>query len=317
MKAPKILLASLLALTTAGVAQAQTVIHITGSTAFRTAVHEAITNILKPGFTYGYAGTAFTGANQAIFTGTAFTNNIPVIIKTSWSGSLAGIETVSQAVPSTVGTFLTNTTPQSAGGTQNAPANYDPPVIPEVAMSDGLQATTQYPTPALQAQTVGVVTFKFLKNLNAPASLTNMTPLLAQALWNNGSLPLSLFSGSAADASKTVYAIGRDPDSGTRKTAFLETGIQTYVSSLTPQIVLQWEPTNASGVVNKANPAAILGQTAWPEEIVDNIDFVLGDGGYGSGGDLAWAMRATSPFIYVTYLGLSDAVTAEAGARLN
>jgi len=311
MKASKIFFASLLALSTAGVAQAQTTIHITGSTAFRSAVHTAITNILQPGYTFGYSGTSFTGASQAIFMGTAITNNISVVIKTSWSGSLAGIETVSQAVPSTVGTFLTNSTPQSTGGTPSAPAVYDPPLIPEVAMSDGFQATSQYPSPVLQAQTVGAVTFKFLKNFGAPADLTNMTPLLAQALWANGQLPLSLFSGNPSDSNTIVYAIGRDPDSGTRKTAFLETGVQTFVSALTPAIVLQFQPTNASGLVNKANPAAILGQTPWPSETVDNISFVTGDAGYSSGGDLAWAMRASSPFIYVTYLGLSDSTTAE------
>src|SRR5208337_987809 len=102
----------------------------TGSTAFRSAVHTAITQILQPGFTYAYTGTSFGGASQAIFTGTAITNNISVVIKTSWSGSLAGIETVSQAHASTVSTFLTNTTSQSTGGTPNAPGVYDPAVIP-------------------------------------------------------------------------------------------------------------------------------------------------------------------------------------------
>ncbi len=313
MKAPKFFLAGLLALSTVGVAQAQTVVHITGSTAFRAAVHSAITNILEPGFVYAYTGTSFTGASQAIFTGTAISGGISVIIKTSWSGSLAGIETVSQAVPSTVGTFLTNSTSQSAAGTASAPAVYDAPLIPEVCMSDGFQFTSQYPSPVLTAQTVGAVTFKFLKNFNAPADLTNMTPLLAQALWENGSLPLSMFSGNPSDSNTIVYAIGRDPDSGTRKTAFLETGVQTFVSSLTPAIVVQYQPLNASGVVNKANPAAITSQQFWPAETVDSINFVQGDAGYSSGGDLAWAMRATSPYIYVTYLGLSDAATAEAG----
>jgi hypothetical protein len=316
MKAPKFLLAGVLALSVAGVARAQTVVHITGSTAFRSAVHNAITQILQPGFTYGYSGSTFSSASQAIFTGTAYTNGINVIIKTSWSGSLAGIETVSQAVPSTVGTFLTNTTPQSTGGTSGAPAVYDPPLIPEVCMSDGFQATSQYPFPVLQAHTVGVVTFKFLRNAAAPSSLTNMTPLLAQALWINGSLPLSMFTGNSNDVNTIVYAIGRDPDSGTRKTAFLETGVQTFVANLNPTIVEQYQPTNASGVVNKANPGAILGQAPWPAETVDNISFVLGDAGYSSGGDLAWAMRASSPFIYVTYLGLSDSATAEAGGAV-
>jgi len=313
MKAPKILLAGLLALSTVGVAQAQTVIHITGSTAYRSAVHTAITHILQSGFTYGYSGTSFSGASQAIFTGTANTNGgIPVIIKTSWSGSLAGIETVSQAVPSTVSTFLTNSTPQSTGGTPNAAANYDPPVQPEVCMNDGFQYDSAYPIPALTETRVGTVDFKFVKNHGAPASITDMTPLLAQALWKNGFLPLSMWSGNSNDVNTLVYATGRDPDSGTRKTAFLETGIQIFDSIPPTQAqVIQYQPTNAAGVVNKSNPAAITGQQFWPAETVDNIFFPLGDAGYSSGGDLAVAMEQTSPFIYITYLGLSDAATLE------
>jgi len=38
-------------------ASAQTVIHITGSTAYRTAVYYAINDILQPGFVFGYSGT--------------------------------------------------------------------------------------------------------------------------------------------------------------------------------------------------------------------------------------------------------------------
>jgi len=309
MKLKKTSLAVLLALCTAGVAQAQTVIHITGSTAFRSAVHTAILGILTD-YTYAYTGSSFTGANSAIFTGTALTNHIPVIIKTSWSGSLAGILTVSQQLPITG--FLTNSTPQSASGTSGAATNYDAPTIPEVCMSDGFQFTSQYPTPVLAAQSVGVVSFKFLRNSTALAtSLTNMTPLLAQALWENGSLPLSLFTGNPSDAATTVYAIGRDADSGTRKTGFLETGVQTFVSSLTPAFVLQYQPINAAGVVNRNNKGAITGQQPWPQEVVDGITFLTGDGGYSSGGDLAVAMEETSPYIYVTYLGLSDALTVE------
>jgi hypothetical protein len=253
MKAPKVLFASLLALSTAGVAQAQTVIHITGSTAFRNATVSAITNILQPGFTFAYSGTSFTGANQAIFTGTAITNGISVIIKTSWSGAAGGVQTVVQQLP--IATWLTNTTAQSTGGTPSAPAVYDPPAPPEVSMDDGIQATTPLPntsSPVLTVQNVGAVTFKFIKNVGAPAGLTNMTPLMAQALWANGSLPLSMWTGNTNDASTIVYATGRDPDSGTRKVTFLETGIQNYVTGVTPSTVLQYEPTNASGVVNRA-----------------------------------------------------------------
>jgi hypothetical protein len=319
MKAPKILLAGLLALSTAGAAQAQTIIHITGSTAFRSAVHTAITHIMT-NFTYGYSGASFTGASQAIFHGTVLTTNGtqigPVYIKTSWSGSLAGIETVSQAFPSTVSTFLTNTTPMSTGGTSGAAANYDPAVQPEVCMNDGFQYDSQYPLPALTETSVGVVSFTFVKNAeglanaHAAAGLTNMTPLLAQALWENGFLPLSMWTGNTNDVNTLVYAIGRDPDSGTRKTAFLETGIQTFVSA--PPVyatVIQYAPTNSSGQLVGPNAGPITSQGFWPAETIDNISFPEADGGYSSGGQLATALSATSPYIYVGYLGLSDDAT--------
>jgi hypothetical protein len=314
MKAPKILLAGLLALSTAGVARAQTVVHITGSTAFRNATVTAITNILQPGFTFGYSGTSFTGANQAIFTGSDKANGISVIIKTSWSGAAGGVQTVVQQIP--ISTWLINTTPQSASGSASAPAAYDPPTPPDVSMDDGIQATTPLPntsSPVLSVQNVGVVTFKFVKNVGAPAGLTNMTQLLAQALWANGSLPLSMWTGNTNDATNIVYAIGRDPDSGTRKTTFLETGIQNFVTGVTPSTVLQYQPTNASGVVNRNNPGAITGQQPWPVDTVDGVTFALGDAGYSSGGDLAQAMKSSSPFTYVTYLGLSDSTTAITG----
>src|SRR5262245_32968454 len=191
MKVLKTMMAGLLAVAAAGAANAQTVVHITGSSAFRSAVHTALTNILAPGFTFAYTGTSFTGANQAIFTGTTVTSaqipvGIPVIIKTSWSGSVAGVQTVSQSLP--VSTWLTNTTAQSAGGTSSAPAVFDPPTVPEVCMQDGIQATTPFTSPVLTATNVGAVTFKWVRNLGSPSSLTNVTPFLAQALWANGNL---------------------------------------------------------------------------------------------------------------------------------
>jgi hypothetical protein len=316
MKAPKILLTGLLALSTAGVAQAQTVVHITGSTAFRNATVSAITNILEPGFTYAYQGTSFTGANQAIFKGTAIATGGPVIIKTSWSGAAGGVQAVVQQLPIT--TWLTNTTITSTGGTASAPAVYDTPAPAEVSMDDGIQATTPLPnvsSPVLTVQNVGIVTFKFVKNIGGPAGLTNMTPLLAQALWANGSLPLSMWTGNTNDATNIVFATGRDPDSGSRKITFLETGVQNFVTGVTPTTVLQYQPTNASGVVNRANPTAITGQQPWPVDTVDGVTFAKGDAGYSSGGDLAQAMKTTStPQInYVTYLGLADSTTAITG----
>jgi hypothetical protein len=311
MKSLKLLMAGLLGLCSTGIVRAQTVIHITGSTAFRNATVTAITHILKPGFTYGYAGTSFTGANQHIFTGTTISNNIPVIIKTSWSGAVGGMQTVSQQLP--ISTWLTNTTPQSTTGTPSAPAVYDPPAVPDVGMDDGVQATTPFPTPALLAQNVGAVCFKWVRNVGSPLTLTNMTPFLAQALWQNGSLPLALFTGLNSDETTLVFALGRDPDSGTRKTAFAESGIGVF------NTVIQYAPTNSSGnIVDRNNAGPITGQKPWPAETVNGIFFDIGNGGYSSGGDVAAALKTSGSLAgvggyYLSYLGLSDANTAIAG----
>jgi len=312
MKLQKTFMAGTLALSFASLAGAQTVVHITGSTAFRAATVTAITHILQPGFTYGYAGTSFTGANQAIFTGTTISNNIPVIIKTSWSGAVGGMQTVSQQIPIT--TWLTNTTPQSTTGTGSAPAVYDPPAIPDVGMDDGVQANTPFPTPVLTAQNVGAVVFKWVASKGSPAGLTNMTPQLAQALWFNGTLPLALFSGNPNDETNFVFSLGRDPDSGTRKTAFSESGIGPFST------VVQYFPTNASGaVISRSAAGPVAGQELVPAETVNGIFFDVGNGGYSSGGDVAVAMEQTTAAIggyYVSYLGIPDATTALAGGAV-
>jgi hypothetical protein len=290
----------------------QTVVHITGSTAFRSATLSAIGHILQPGYTFGYSGTSASGANQSIYTGTTISNNIPVIIKTSWSGTVAGIQAVSQQLP--VSTWLTNTTPQSTAGTPSAPASYDPPAIPEVSMDDGVQATTEFPTPALTVQNVGAVVFKWIASKGSPASFTNFTPLAAQALWANGNLPLAFVTGNHADETNVLFAIGRDPDSGSRKTAFSESGIGPFST------VVQYFPTNASGApISRSAAGPITGQELVPAETVDGIFFDVGDGGYASGGDLAVAMEQTTAAVggyYVTYLGISDATTAINGGAV-
>ena len=312
MKAPKILIAGLLALFTAAVAPAQETIHITGSTAYRSAVHQAILDMLGGTVSYGYSGTSGLGkASQAIFTGTV--SNINVTIKTSWSGSLAGLETVAQAIPgATVNTFLVNSTPMSSGGTQSAPAVYDAPTIPEVGMEDGEQLTTIFPTPAVVQNKVGVVAFKWLCNQGAAVGLTNITANQIRELYSIGHLPLSMFTGNSNAVTTNVYALGRDWDSGTRNCAFLEAGVQTYTSALTATAVKQYQPLDAGGnVVGSSHADAIASQQIWPCDTVDFLTFCNGDGGYNSGGDLGTAMKESSPFIYVAYLGLSDATTAE------
>jgi len=310
MKVPKILMAGLLALSTAAIVNAQTTIRITGSTAFRAGTMQAIGDILQPGYTVGYSGSSLPGASQAIFTGTTYATNggIGVIIKCSWSGSVGGVLTVSQHIPVT--TWLVNSTP--AGG--SAPANYDPPTVPDVCMSDVFQASTPFPTPKLTDQIVGIVPFKWVRNNGSVSTLANMTPQLAISLYTGtGRLPLALFNGNNSDEGTNVFALGRNADSGTRLTAFAETGVGVLNN------VHQYYPLNGATIIKSGGTLIVTGQELVPQnDIVNGITYPAGDSGYNSGGDLAAAMKSTGSFAavggyYVTYLGLPDAYTAENG----
>jgi hypothetical protein len=154
------------------------------------------------------------------------------------------------------------------------------------------------------APIVGVVTFRWTASENFPG--TNMTPQIAQYLYTNvGVAPLSLWTGNSADASKVVYAAGRDPDSGTRATAFAESGIGIFSS------VQQWQPINVS--------AGSIGDIQlYPAETVNGITYPQGQGGESSGSSLRAfltnTLSATAAGEYngattgylVAYLGVSD-----------
>ena len=114
MKTLKTFIAGLLALACVSIAQAQQSVRLTGSTAFRANTLTAITHVYDAGFTYGYTGASFTGSSQAIFFGTI--GGQPTTIKTTWSGSEGGMQTVAGSV---VISFLPKGTATSLGRTQS------------------------------------------------------------------------------------------------------------------------------------------------------------------------------------------------------
>ncbi len=295
----KLLLSSLIGLALSASASAQTVLRLTGSTAFRAATHNAIKNIMGPSVTYGFTGSTLGGAGQAIFTGTVGAN--PVIIKTSWSGAVGGVQTVAGSLNVN---FLPNSTTQSGGAGTSGAATGTEAAIPDVGMADQYQSSTPFNAPpyvTLVYTTVGVVPFKWVASNGTPAGVTNITTQQAQSLWGAGEIPLAFFTGSSADHATKLFATGRDPDSGTRVITFAESGIGIFNG------VLQYQPT-----VSGTNVASHI---PWPQTTVNGIVFTQGNGGYNSGGTLAGVMRNTTTGIgghYITYLGLSDANTATA-----
>ncbi len=306
--------AASLALATA--ASAQTRLYVTGSTAYRTATHNGIVGMMdaSPAPITSYNGSTYTSATVATITGKI--GGADVIVKTSWSGSVGGVLTVAGSLPVR---FLPDGTP-AGGGQINVAAsgNTDPAdtTIPDVAMSDTYQSSTPFVSGSYVTLTdtlVGVVPFKWVANDGAPAGLNNMTPQLAQSLYNVGAMSLALFTGNNADQDKLVYAAGRDPDSGTRLTAYAESGIGVAAT------VLQFKPvagTNSVASGLHPNVDEVDRYDIYPTQTINGITYPEGQGGEASGSTLANLMRlaATADTGYaVTYSSTGDANTAIAG----
>jgi len=336
MKATKTILAGAIALAFSSQAFADVTVYITGSSAFRGSAHAAIATLLGATTSGGNIQAAyldnaagdrnFGNTNAATFRGTVAGIPGTVTIKTRWTGSAAGVLALTGDVQPTGGfladsvnlgnaTLNTSGTP-GASVTGGATAGAAPAIenhVADVAFSDVTQGTTPFKSPGLFQDKVGVIEFKWVasKDWNIPGGtqIDNVTSQLAQSLFGSiGELPLSVFTGDltqragGANAAK-VFAIGRDPDSGTRLTAFAESGLGTTVN------VQQYQPTIASG--------AVTSQILWPAGTVNGLPVDEGNSGYDSGGNLATAMRASSfantGGFYVTYLSVGDAATATNG----
>ena len=336
MKTFKSLTLGAIALFCVATVNAQTEVYITGSTAFRSAATVAIRNIFDaaPAVQVAFSNnsTTPTGANQVIYVGNI--GAAPYIIHTSWSGSEAGIQTVAGAP-----TFNVNFLPDATcpGSCSNYPgtavAAGSDAHVPQVAFSDTFQTTSQFRgtfngvtyatlneaagTSSGHGSPVGIVVFKWCADNGA--TISNITAQQARALYNIGRRPLALFSGLAADEGSIVVAMGRNPDSGTRLTAFSETGIGalTTVNQFQPQ-------TSASVLVNNVTQT-VSKFVVWPAETINGVPVTAFHSGYSSGGDLSKAMRAvtTNPVAVtvgtvtgsyapgtitrIAYLGQSDA----------
>ena len=332
MKLLKTIVASCLALTLISAASAQTTIRITGSTAYRAAVYQAIQNILAPGYVYGYTGNSgVSKASQAIFTGNTSTGGIAVIIKTSFSGSVGGISTLAANLTiGTGGTFtggggwLVDSTAQSTTGTPNAPAVYDSPVTADVSMADCFQASApkKFRTPKLTDTNVGVVTFEWVLTPGATAlgtinTSTNLTSANVSTAFVSGALHLSTLSGNSGDT-ELVQAVGRDEDSGTRIQALACSGIAVGTH------LMQYQPLYdgaTKAVIPPPPPGTqITGAKLWPAVTLNTINYPKGDSGYSGGGTLAAAVnvshsgsRATYANWFLSYFGINDAASVTRG----
>lgn len=302
-------------------AHAATTIRITGSTAYRTAVTNAIENIMggAGNFEAVYRDsdsgvTSEINAKASIFKGNITGANNPVTIKCFWSGSVGGVKTVAQSLTLANSWIADAELTGTNGVSHKASPTYDAAVTADITMSDTRQSTTKFTSPALTATRVGVVPFVWIKSNGAPSGLSNMTGLLARAVLSNPGVPLAQFTGNSADTTM-VLAVGRDQDSGTRVGAFAESGFGTLTAPI------QWK-INGTGSVSNVE--------LYPAQTILGDSYAIGTSGYSGGGNVVAALNltgsATAPVYdtsagaigdpaallydgayYVGYVGTSDA----------
>jgi hypothetical protein len=249
MKINHLLIAGALSLGLAGMAQAQNRVYMTGSTAFRPALYNALSSVFdsSPAVQIAAYKCSTTGtidphtAGQMEFKGNI--GGASYIIKCAWSGSEAGVSDVAKNTSESFIDDIGVNGVSAINSTSTASATDSHAV--DLAMADTSQAVSKTTSPALTGVPVGIIPFVWVKNAQGhpytPGTypdydrIVNVThPQLRVAL--TGGTLLALITGNASDTNKYVYIAGRDNNSGTRVNAFCDTGYGVF--KLPRQIII-------------------------------------------------------------------------------
>ncbi len=311
-------------------ARADATIYLTGSTAFRSAVYGAISNLFGLGGPYAevtFGNANMSGANQMLWTGHVAGISGITTVEANWSGSVAGVQNLDGNL--SIGGFIQTTNiPNLQASAPNAtvttgtqgsnPAFYDQTAHQtQVAMSDSYQHSTPFTTTTLDDDLVGVVPFEFVLNSGLVADphwsrVSNITDVQAQQLLF-GAVPLALISGNSDDTN-FVYAVGRSKGSGNRLGTFADRGFG--ILSTPVQYDLTQSGPNATLALDEQ-------ASDFPGGDAGSTD---GSSGYPSGGGVATALSVTGSgsstdpikhkgktfigFYAIGYVGISDANSA-------
>jgi len=332
----KSLLVGLGIVSLAGLAQANTVIYLTGSTAARAFVFGAL----------GTAGQVFTNTpvnvNSCVSSSTymVFRGGITgvgtVDVDCTWNGSEAGIAAVAGAtltqtvnggtysLPGVPPAFLDPTSGYATTNLLSAIAGA--PSVPDLAMADSSQNVSLTPnsgTTALKSYgTVGIVPFVIMKGYQSvpDATYSNInnitTAAFNQAL--GGPITADLITGSAADAGDYVLVNGRNKGSGTRVGTLLNGG-QYAIAANVQQYAWSTNNTLAS-----LYPSGTPGTLTFCGSYASNQTLVaISNDGFDSGSSVQKTMNVdganqagngSNPFaaniVLIGYMGLSDAANA-------
>ena len=254
MKVNQALTAALVALGFVSAAAAQNVVYLTGSTAFRGTVYNALHT---PGTVFDaspaiteveFGGSSASGANYMLFFGNI--NGSPTYVNCAWSGSEAGIASASNVTIDNDGTPLAGSPETWLKADGSITMNGYNSAAPtsgqleasshqaDLTMADTSQAVSLTPrvintsTDLKDYGVVGVVTFTWAKNINTSPSaewnsMTNVTIPQLNALFSQGYQPAAFFTGVATQTNNYVYLVGRNKGSGTRANELADSGYGT------------------------------------------------------------------------------------------
>ena len=297
MKTPKLIVAAIIAAGVASTASAQTVINITGATAFRQAAHQAILDSLdSAGRTYGYQGTNIGNAGRAMFKGT-INGSDQVVVRTSWSGSVAGIRAiVNQANSVTYWTANATTYAllTSGGAASLSPGTENITSGNKIAFADNAHENTPFDGSVLTGGPVGVIAFIPVVNETSLISgngSTSISQLQFRRLMQAGKAPLQFLTGNSSDANKKLYWTGRQDTSGTRVIYLTEGGIGASTAIQQYRVEpLDTTTTSATAVRLWPTGDSTNSSTIWGSD-------TAGNGGYASGSALSPVLQRTSTSI--------------------
>lgn len=318
MKTSLIATAFTVALFGSAFADSTTIINMTGSTAGRSTIHSelllatgplgSLNGNVSPSFTYYKVNGSTDSASKAdgaIYKAVSGVspNQNTVYVRTYWAGSASGVDYVSNQTQldyKFLDTSVALTGAQTAGATAAlitagslAPASTN--TVSNFGFADVKQASTPYQSIALAEQTdMFILPFMWVKTAGGDLTgVSNFTSQNARNLFTTGGkMKIQRLTGLLADATKFVYAVGRDNDSGTRITALAETGTGVFTTLTQYQFTVSDNGTPS----NKTDDTISA-----PTEVFD--------GGYASGGSVATVLGATGDNA-IGYVGLSDANAA-------
>jgi predicted small secreted protein len=298
MKKSPLLCAALVAASTLASANAQTVINITGATAFRQAAHQAILDSFDAGsVTYGYQSTNVGNAGRAMFKGTINSGADQVVVRTSWSGAVAGVRAIvnqSNAVTYWAATTATYNLLTSGGASGLNPGTESVTTGNKIAFSDNAHENTPFDGSVLSGGPVGVIAFVPVTNNSTHISSngsTNITQLQLRRLMQAGKAPLQFVTGNSSHSGKKIYWTGRQDTSGTRAIYLSEMGVGASTA------VQQYRVEPLDNTTTTATAVRL-----WPTGDSTNASTIwgsdtAGNGGYASGGALSPVLQRTSTSI--------------------